>query len=190
MNSSRNGYHVLSLAICFMLITGHSVPASAEMLETVSRGDVTIAPGTTIELRPLEDRFEYQYIAPALEKISADKALKVVPLGKLILQYGFQVTGVISSLKDPHFLIVARTGTSGSSNLQMTMRFCRESPNRSKYKLIMTFELYRPGQPPLWSARVLGINRGINKSRILSEMIILEINYIGISIYDSLNIDY
>jgi len=56
MNSSRNGYHVLSLAICFMLIAGHSVPASAEMVETVSCGDVTIAPGTTIELRPLEYR--------------------------------------------------------------------------------------------------------------------------------------
>ena len=184
MNSSRNGYHFLSLAICFMLIAGHWVPASAEMVEIVSRGDVTI------ELRPLEDRPEYQDIVPALEWFFDDKASKVVSQGELILRCGFQVTGVISSLKDPHFLIAARTGTSGSSNLQMTMRFCRESPSRSKNKLIMTFELYRPGEPPLWSARVWGVNRGNNKSHILSEMIILEIIYIGNSIYDIVNIDY
>ena len=190
MNGARNRYHILSLFICVTLVAAHWAPAQAEMLEIVSCGNVAIAPGTTIELRSLEDRPEYQDIAPALERFLADKALKAAPRGELILRYGFQVTGVISSLKDPNFSIAGRTGTSGSSNLQMTMRFRRESSSRSKNKLIMTFELYRPGEPPLWSARVLGANRRSNRSHILSEMSRLAVNHIGNTISDSVNIDY
>jgi hypothetical protein len=68
MNGARNRYHILPLFICFTLITAHWTSAQAEMVEIVSRGSVAIAPGTTIELRSLEDRPEYQDIAPALER--------------------------------------------------------------------------------------------------------------------------
>ena len=80
------------------------------MVEIVSCNSVAIAPGTTIELRSLEDRPEYQDIAPALERFLADKALKAAPQGELILRYGFQVSGVTSSLKDPTFQSRAERG--------------------------------------------------------------------------------
>ncbi len=190
MNGLRNGYHVFFLAVCFMLTIANWGHARAEMVEIVSRGNVVIAPGTTIELRSLEDRPEYRDIAPALKEFLADKALKTVPRGELILRYGFQVTGTISSLKDPNFSIAGRTGTGGSSNMQMTMRFRRESRSKSNNKLIMTFELYRPGEPPLWSARVLGANHRSNQSQVLTEMSRLAINHIGKTISDDINIDY
>ena len=110
MNGERNRCHILAFFICFTLITAHWTSAQAEMVEIVSRGSVAIAPATTIELRLLEDRPEYQDIAPALERFLADKALKAAPRGALILRYGFQVTGVISSLKDPTFQSRAERG--------------------------------------------------------------------------------
>jgi hypothetical protein len=190
MNGLRNKCPVFSFAVCFMLITASWGHARAEMVEIVSRGNVAIAPGTTIELRSVEDRPEYRDIAPALKEFLADKALKTSPRGELILRYGFQITGIISSLKDPNFAIAGRTGTGGSSNMQMTMRFRRESQSKSNNKLIMTFELYRPGEPPLWSARILGANRRSNQSQILTEMSRLAIKHIGKTISDNINIDY
>ena len=43
----------------------------------------------------------------------------------------------------------------------------------------MTFELYSPGSPPLWTAHLLGPDDHLNSKYIMSEMIRIGISNIG-----------
>ncbi len=154
----------------FALFALQTANVMAETLELQSRGDVNIAAGTEIELRPLEDRPVYADIMLDLQDYLSEQGFRTTPRGEMILRYGYQTTGTIETLGDPDFSIAGRTGTGGNTNMQMTLRFRQESSSRSNRKLIMTFELYRPGSPPLWTARVLGPDSMSNKNYLLSKM--------------------
>ena len=180
VNQSSVFTAVLGVLVLFAL---QPTNARSEILELQSRGDVEIVRGTEIELRPLEDRPIYAEIMPDLQSYLSDRGLRTTSRGAMILRFGYQTTGKIETLGDPNFSIAGRTGTGGSSNMQMTLRFRQESSSRSNRKLIMTFELYRPGSPPLWTARVLGPDSRSNKNYLLSEMSKLAIQNIGKSAY-------
>lgn len=177
-----------SVGLLFTTIIGNET--KADTIEILARGNVDLPPNASIELRPIEDRPEYRDIAPALGDYLAENNYRAVSRGDLILRYSFQVTGTITSLKDPNFAFAGKTGIGGSSNLKMEMRFRNKSRHKASNNLIMIFELYRPGEPPLWSARVLRPNRRSDKTPLLSEMSAIAIKHIGKNINTSINSEY
>jgi len=74
--------------------------------------------------------------------------------------------------------------------MQMTLRLRSETQDTTRHRIIMTFELYNPGSPPLWTAHLLGPDDHLNSKNIMSEMIRIGISNIGETINIKKSLEY
>ena len=176
-------HHGLRLALCLIIAACHIeavwAQSDTQSVELLARGSSPIPPGAIIGIRPAEDRPEYQDLTPQIAEQLSLKRLEHASRGDLVLRYRFEETGAEGSLADPNFSIAGRTGTGGSTNMQMTLRLRSETQDTTRHRIIMTFELYSPGSPPLWTAHLLGPDDHLNSKYIMSEMIRIGISNIG-----------
>ena len=143
-----------------------------------ARGTAELEDQTTIEIRPIEDRPEYRDLAPVIEQFLRAQNLQPASRGQLILRYEIQTDGAVNP-REPLVSLQGRTGIGGSTDMQMTLKLRQKSRSHARRRIVMSFELYRPGSPPLWTARLEGPDDRRSRSILLEEMAIIAIENIG-----------
>lgn len=173
------------LFLTSLAVAGHAQDAP-EAIELRSQGGTPLPGDAVLELRPREDRPDYEPLTSKIHELLAERQINTADRGGIILRFGYQITGASTSRRNPNISITGRTGIGGSTDMQMKMKVLRHETSGPRRKadgsasdLIMTFELYRPGSPPLWSATLRGPDNQYNRESMLIEMIEIAILNIG-----------
>ena len=134
----------------------------------------------TIEVRTADENPDYAQLVPVIERGLIAHDLATAPGGTFVLRFGYRPTAIPESEReDPNFSIVGRTGTASRSHMQMQLRLRNEAKGSRGNDILMTFELYQPGSPPLWQASVLVPDYGFDRNDILPKVTEMSINLLG-----------
>ena len=164
----------------------HGAPArGADAVETdaailTARGSGDLPKEVTVEVRPADENPEYALLVPVIERRLLAHNLVSAPGGTYVLRFSYRLTSIPESEReDANFSIVGRAGTSSRPQMQMQLRLRNEEKGSRGTDLLMTFEFYRPGSPPLWHATVLIPDTGLDRNAVLSRVTELSIDLLG-----------
>jgi len=145
-----------------------------------ARGSGEIPGGGTVRIMPHEDRPEYADLIRLIGNALGDRNLTTAARGDYVLRFGYRIAaGDEARREDPNFGIVGRTGTTGASNMQMRLRLRNEQKASPGDLLLVTFEFYQPGLPPLWIATIQAADDKFDRMAAVARMIELAMGYFG-----------
>lgn len=177
---------ILILLLCATIACGPAAadsgapPAPAETATLTARSGGPLPRGATIEVRTADENPDYAQLTPIVERGLVRHDLVVAPGGTYVLRYGYQQIAIPEHERaDPNFSIVGKTGTSSRSHMQMQLRLRQEGKGSAGNDLLMTFELYQPGAPPLWHATVQIPESGFDRVQILEKVTEMTMDLLG-----------
>ncbi len=179
---------VLSTSVLFGSET--RAQAGDDTIELVARGSVPLEAGSVFELRPREDRPEYEALGEQIRQRLADQNYVTTKRSDLILRYEYRISNRVGAPNDKNISFEARADTAKSSDVRLSYNLREKSSISSSRHLVLQFELYRPGSPAIWTARVIAPDDQLNRDFLLEQMVGMAIKNIGITNNSKIEVKY
>jgi len=183
-------YMLAALATGFLFGGAAFAQTEDDSIELVARGSAPLAAGSVFELRPREDRPEYEALGRQIRERLLAKNYTAAKRSDLILRYEYRISSRVGAQNDKNISFEARADTAKSSDVRLSYNLREKSKISSARHLLLQFELYRPGSPAIWTARVIAPDDNLNRDILLEQMAELAIENIGNTKKQNINIKY